>query len=91
MENKYLKRIVVDPEIMTGKPVIKGTRIPVELIIKLMGEGMSNEDILEGYPSLTEEDIKASLLYGASVVSSEQIFPTIIKHKSENAKAKVFG
>jgi uncharacterized protein (DUF433 family) len=90
MENKYVKRIVVDPEIMAGKPVIKGTRIPVDLIIKLLGEGMKQEDILEGYPSLAEDDIKASLLYGASVVSSEYVFPTIIKHKPGNAKAKVF-
>lgn len=62
MENKYLKRIVVDPEIMVGKPIIKGTRIPVELIIKLAGEGMSNEEILMEYPYLIEEDIKASLM-----------------------------
>jgi len=62
IENKYLKRIVVDPEIMVGKPIIKGTRIPVELIIKLAGEGMSNEEILMEYPYLTEEDIKASLM-----------------------------
>ena len=62
MENKYLKRIVVDPEIMVGKPIIKGTRITVELIIKLAGEGMSNEEILMGYPYLIEEDIKASLM-----------------------------
>ncbi len=91
MKKKFLKRIVVDPEIMVGKPVIKGTRIPVELIIKLFGEGMSNEDILEGYPSLTEEDIKASLFYGASVVINECIFPTIMEHKHESVKFVVSG
>lgn len=91
MENFFLKRIVIDPEIMAGKSVIKGTRIPVDLIIKLIGEGMSHEDVLKGYPALTEEDIKASLLYGASVVSNEYIFPTIVKHKSGNANVKVQG
>ncbi|OHE12046.1 MAG: antitoxin, partial [Sulfurimonas sp. RIFOXYB2_FULL_37_5] len=58
-----------------GKPVIKGTRIPVDTVIKLIAQGMKIEDILEDYPNLTKEDIKAALLYSAEVVSGEVVLP----------------
>ena len=54
-------RIVVNPKVMVGKPVIKGTRIPVDAIIKRLAEGMSIKEILEEYPNLKEEDVKAAL------------------------------
>ncbi|HHT9125376.1 MAG TPA: DUF433 domain-containing protein [Candidatus Brocadiia bacterium] len=68
MEKKLLKRIVVNPEIMAGKPVIKGTRIPVDLILKLLAQGMEAKEILDDYPHLTTLDIRAALLYGTEVI-----------------------
>ena len=75
MKENLLKRIVIDPEIMVGKPVIRGTRIPVDLILKLLGEGMTIEEILEDYPHLNKKDIQAALLYGAKVIANEEVFP----------------
>ena len=66
-------RIESRPEVMLGKPVIKGTRIPVELIVRKLGEGASMEDLLDGYPNLTEQDIQAALLYAADTLSNETI------------------
>ena len=66
-------RIESRPEVMLGKPVIKGTRIPVELIVRKLGEGASREDLLDGYPNLTEQDIQAALLYAADTLSNETI------------------
>ena len=53
---------------MVGKPVIKGTRVPVELIVKLVANGETQEEILKDYPQLDKDDIKASLLYAAKVL-----------------------
>ena len=61
MEEKYKERIVIDQRIMVGKPVIKGTRIPVDAIIRRLAEGMNIKEILEDYPNLTREDIQAAL------------------------------
>jgi len=72
---KELKRIVSDPKVMGGKPVIRGTRIPVDLIIRLLAKGMTEEEILEDYPRLKKEDIKACLEYVADVVEGEVVFP----------------
>ena len=71
------ERIVVNPKVMVGKPVIKGTRIPVDAIIRRLAEGMSVKEILEDYPNLTEEDIKAALKYAAKVVSGEDVVPVV--------------
>ena len=57
-------RIEINPDVMLGKPVIKGTRVPVELIVRKLGEGASIEDLLDGYPNLKKEDIQAALTYG---------------------------
>jgi uncharacterized protein (DUF433 family) len=57
----WKSRITVDPEILAGKPIIKGTRIPVELIIDLLANGWTTEEILENYPKLKKEDITAAL------------------------------
>jgi len=56
-------RIERKPDVMLGKPVIKGTRIPVEIIVRKLGEGASIEDLLDGYPNLKKEDIQAPLLF----------------------------
>ena len=64
-------RIEKKPDVMLGKPVIKGTRIPVELIIRKLGEGASIDDLLDAYPNLVEEDIHAALLYAAEYLGNE--------------------
>ena len=69
----YRDRIVSDPNILRGKPIIKGTRISVELILEKLGEGMSIEELLEAYPNLTREDILAAISYSADVIKSEEI------------------
>jgi uncharacterized protein (DUF433 family) len=67
---KY-ERIVVDPRIMFGKPVIKGTRIPVDLILRALQEGMTIEELLDGYPRLTREDILDAQAFGADYFTLE--------------------
>jgi uncharacterized protein (DUF433 family) len=59
----FTDRIEVNPEVMLGKPVIRGTRIPVELLLRKLGEGASEEDLLDAYPRLTREDIQAAVRY----------------------------
>lgn len=66
-------RIEMNPTILLGKPVIRGTRIPVELILRNLSEGSSEEDILEAYPTLTKEDLHEALAYAADVISHEMI------------------
>jgi len=70
-EEKFLERISSDPDICHGKPCIKGTRIPVCLIVSLVGEGMSIEEIINDYPSLIAEDIKAAIQYAAKLCEYE--------------------
>lgn len=61
-------RIVVDPRILTGKPVVHGTRISVELVVELLAGGWSLDQILASYPHLTEEDIRACLAYAGELL-----------------------
>lgn len=65
--NPLLKRISVDPEVCFGKPCIRGTRIWVSLILDYLASGMTVEEILQEYPQLTEEDIRAAIAYGAEM------------------------
>lgn len=69
----YRDKITVDPNIMLGKPIIKGTRITVELLLKKMSEGLSVEELVEAYPHLSKEDILAALSYSADVISQEEM------------------
>jgi uncharacterized protein (DUF433 family) len=69
----YSEYIESNSNIMLGKPVIKGTRITVELIIQKLSEGASHSQLLEAYPSLTHDDILAALSYASEVISSETI------------------
>lgn len=62
-----LDRIEINPKVMMGKPVVKGTRIPVDLILRKLGEGASEDDLLDAYSRLTLEDIRAALHYAAIV------------------------
>jgi len=65
--------IEIRPDIMLGKPVIRGTRIPVELIIRKLGEGATIADLLDGYPALSREKIMAALIYAADLLGNERI------------------
>ena len=67
------KRIEVNPAVMLGKPVIRGTRIPVELILRKLGEGATEADLLDAYPRLTKQDIQAALRYAADALAHEVI------------------
>ena len=67
------ERIVWNPNIMSGRPVIKGTRIPVETILRWLGKGETIERILEEYPSLTREDILAAQLFAADFLADEKL------------------
>ena len=69
----YAHRIVSDRKIMLGKPIIKGTRITVMLILKKLSEGTSMNDLIQSYPHLTKEDILAVLSYSADVISRKEI------------------
>jgi uncharacterized protein (DUF433 family) len=69
------ERIAIDPKVMAGKPVIRGTRIPVELVVRMVGQGISDEQILREYPRLTTDDIRAAVSYAAEVVAGEEVFP----------------
>jgi uncharacterized protein (DUF433 family) len=64
-------RIVVNPDIMLGKPIIRGTRITVEIILRKLGEGATAKDLLEAYPHLTAEDIQAAMAYAADTLAHE--------------------
>jgi uncharacterized protein (DUF433 family) len=68
-----LNRIEINPAIMLGKPVIRGTRIPVELILRKLAEGASEADLLDAYPRLAREDIQAALAYAADALANEKI------------------
>ena len=62
----FTDRIDVNPNVMLGRPVIRGTRIPVELILRKLSEGASESDLLDAYPRLTREDIDAAMRYAAA-------------------------
>ena len=66
-------RIEMNPKIMGGKPVIKGTRIPVDLILRALGDGMPMEELLEGYPRLTPDDVRAAQSFAADYITHEDI------------------
>jgi len=75
MTERWRNRIVIDPNILTGKPIIKGTRISVELILDLLANGWTAEKILENYPQLKKEDIIAVLKYATEILKEERVYP----------------
>lgn len=75
----HLARIEINPAVMTGKPIIRGTRIPVELIIKLLVQRWTDEQIIQEYPMLKKEDIQESLLYAEKLVQGEEIYPILVQ------------
>jgi uncharacterized protein (DUF433 family) len=75
MDPSLLERIALDPKVMAGKPVIRGTRIPVELVVRMVAQGVSDAEILREYPQLAPEDVRAALSYAAEVVAGEDVYP----------------
>ena len=75
MSLAWKDRVAVDPGILAGKPVIKGTRIAVEFIIALLANGWTYERILENYPQLKREDIFAALSYAGEILKEEKVYP----------------
>jgi uncharacterized protein (DUF433 family) len=67
-------RIIIDSDILLGKPVVKGTRLAVDFIIDLLAQGWAEAEILRNYPGLTREDIQACLAYASSVLRSEKVY-----------------
>lgn len=75
MLGDWQKRIVVDPKVLVGKPVIKGTRLSVEFILDLLANDWTIERILSEYPQLEREDVMAVLKYAAEMVKEELVYP----------------
>lgn len=72
---KWQDRIVIDPEVLVGKPVIRGTRISVEFVIDLLARGWTAEKVLQEYEHLALEDIQACIAYAGDVLKSERVYP----------------
>jgi len=75
MTENWKNRITVNPKILAEKPIIKGTRISVELILDLLANGWTTEQILENYPQLKREDITAVLKYATEILKEERVYP----------------
>lgn len=73
-----LDRIVIDPAICHGKPVIRGLRYPVEIILELLSSGMTREEILGDYEDLEPDDILAALAYAAQIAKTKRIEPVLV-------------
>jgi len=78
---RWRDRIVIDPAILTGKPIIKGTRLAVEFIIDLLAQGWSESEIRRNYPGLTQEDIQACLSYASDLLKSVRVYPLEISQE----------
>jgi uncharacterized protein (DUF433 family) len=70
-------RIVIDPDVLVGKPVVKGTRLSVDFVIDLLAEGWSESEVLRNYPGLTHEDVKACLRYASATLRAEKVYPMV--------------
>jgi uncharacterized protein (DUF433 family) len=77
MLENWKERIIIDPKVLVGKPVIKGTRMAVEFVIELLSNGWHEEEILKNYPQLTMEDITAALKYAAEVLKEEKVYISV--------------
>jgi uncharacterized protein (DUF433 family) len=64
-------RIEIDPNVMMGKPVIRGTRIPIALLLRKLSEGATEDELLDAYPRLTRDDIRAAMAYAADAIANE--------------------
>ena len=71
----WQERIVADPEVLAGKPVIRGTRMAVEFVLDLLANGWSEGEVLKNYPRLTPKDIQACIGYASALLKSEKVYP----------------
>jgi uncharacterized protein (DUF433 family) len=76
-ENELLERIAINPRVMAGKPVVKGTRLTVEYVLNLLAHGSSFEEVLREYEDLTLEDVQACLLFATRSLESTDFMPLI--------------
>ncbi len=74
---KSITRIEINPAILSGKPIIQGTRISVELIVKLVAQRWTDEQIIQEYPMLNKEDIQEALFYVEKLVQNEEVYPLL--------------
>jgi uncharacterized protein (DUF433 family) len=77
MPDNLLERIDINPQVMLGKPVIRGTRITVEIILEKLAAASPIEEILEDYPSLTREDVFAAVAYAREALSTDEVIPRV--------------
>ena len=70
---ELLKRITACPEVFNGKPIIRGMRISVELILSLLSQGATHEELMDDYPGLEEEDIRACIAYAHTVIAGDSL------------------
>jgi uncharacterized protein (DUF433 family) len=77
MMEELLKRITFDQNILRGKPLIRGLRISVEMLLELLAKGSTEQEILEDYPELEPDDIRAALIYAHSMVATEEVFDRV--------------
>ena len=76
--SEWEERIEINPKILVGKPVVKGTRLAVEFIIDLLAQGWSDSEILRNYPGLVQEDIQACLAYASATLRAERVYPLVM-------------
>jgi uncharacterized protein (DUF433 family) len=74
MKNEFMSRIISHPDLRGGEPCIKGTRIPVSMIVANVEQGLTRQDIIREYPQLRDEDITAALMYASESVHQESIY-----------------
>lgn len=71
----WRERITMDPKVLVGKPIVKGTRLSVDFIIGLLAQGWSEAEVLRNYPGISSEDIKACLAYAEEMMKNERVYP----------------
>ena len=72
------ERIVVDDQVLVGKPTVRGTRLAVEFVIDLLAQGWTEAEITRNYPTLTPEDVRACLVYASTVLKAERVYPLAV-------------
>jgi uncharacterized protein (DUF433 family) len=80
-DQKLLEKIVLDPKVMAGKPIIKGTRLAVDYILNLLAHGSTEDDILKEYRGLTREDIKACILFAMKSLENTEFMPLLAESR----------
>jgi uncharacterized protein (DUF433 family) len=78
-DKKLLERIVMNPKVMTGKPVIKGTRLTVEFVLNLMAHGATEQEIITEYKGLKKEDIQACILFASKTLENTTFMPLTVE------------